>query len=68
MKTQSQGRWLIGQLKRKPHTYLDMLDYAISTSPWRRVVECLRDTEKLEKGEVRYGDQRLVTWRVVRAR
>lgn len=60
----SQGRQLIALLKRKPHTYLEMLGYGISTSPWKRVVECLLPTESVLKGVNRQG---LVTWRVVAA-
>lgn len=60
----TQGRLLIEQLRKRPHTYLEMLDYGLSTSPWRRVAECLRDTERLVKVKNRAG---LITWRVTRA-
>ena len=44
MKTRStQGRCLIQALKRKPHTYMEMLRIGVSTSPWKRVQECLRE-------------------------
>lgn len=56
----TQGRTLIVYLKRKPHTYMEMLRYGLSTSPWRRVLECLQPGERLVK-DLR-GD--LVTWRV----
>jgi len=58
----TQGRLLIERLKRHEHTYLEMLEYGISTSPWRRVLESLRDDEKLVKGKYRG----LVTWKVVK--
>ena len=57
----TQGRLLIARLKRKPHTYLDMLGYGISTSPWKRVKECLRFPEYVEQATNKRG---LVTWRV----
>lgn len=59
MKT-TQGRWLIAQLKRKPHTYLDLLLYRVSVCPWKRVAETLLPDEQIVKGK--RGD--LVTWRV----
>lgn len=61
----TQGRLLIERLKRKPHTYLGMLAYGLSTSPWRRVVECLREGETLVKG--RDGKGR-TTWHVLEVR
>ena len=57
----TQGRRLIAHLRERPHTYLEMLRYGVSTSPWKRVSECLLPTEALVKGE-RAG---LTTWRVV---
>ena len=60
----TQGRVLIGALKQKPHTYLAMLAYGISTSPWKRVLECLRDDEALLKTQ---GKDGLVRWRVIKA-
>lgn len=59
----SQGRRLIAHLKRKPHTYLEMLRYGISVCPWKRVKESLQAGEQLVTG--RRGD--LKTWRVVKA-
>lgn len=59
---QTQGRFLIDRLKAKPHTYLDMLLYRNSISPWKRIAECLRADERLVKGK--RGE--LVTWRVVK--
>ncbi len=56
----TQGRLLIERLKAKPYTYGDMLALRVSTSPWRRVRECLRDDERLVKGE----KKGLTTWRV----
>jgi hypothetical protein len=60
----TQGRCLIGALKTKPHTYMQMLAHGISTSPWRRVLESLREDEQLLKTT---GKDGLVRWRVVRA-
>lgn len=65
MSTTTQGRELIARLKRKPHTYLDMLGYCVSTSPWKRVAECLRPGEQLVKGRKLAGGRHLTTWRVV---
>ncbi len=60
----TQGRLLIEQLSKRPHTYLDMLRYGISTSPWKRIEECLRPHEVVKREKNAKG---LVTWRVVRA-
>jgi hypothetical protein len=65
----TQGALLADRLKRKPHTYLEMLRYGLSTSPWKRVLEWL-DTHpgwRLEKGTKAHGCDELVTWRVVKA-
>ena len=62
MKT-TQGRRLIAILKRKAMTYGEMQWLGISTSPQRRIVECLRDDERIIKAK-RDG---LTTWRVVAA-
>lgn len=61
----TQGRTLIAALRKRPHTYLDMLAHCVSTSPWKRIAETLRPTEKLVKGTRRVGDRYLTTWRVV---
>jgi hypothetical protein len=60
----TQGRLLIAQLQQRPHTYMDMLEHGVSTSPWRRIAESLRDDQKLVKSKNRRG---LTTWRVVKA-
>jgi hypothetical protein len=60
----TQGRLLIAALKRKPHTYLDMLRHGVSCSPWKRVTECLRDDESLVKAPDKQGR---TTWRVIQA-
>ena len=60
----TQGRVLIEALKRKPHTYLEMLAYGISTSPWKRISESLREGELLAKGR---NDKGLTRWRVITA-
>lgn len=59
---QRQGRRLIAALKRKPHTYMEMLMLGISTSPQKRVVECLSPTEQVHKAKNSRG---LVMWRVI---
>lgn len=59
----TQGRCVIEALKRKPHTYAQMLALGVSLSPWKRVGECLRHGESLVKAPNRQG---LTTWRVVR--
>lgn len=63
MKCKTQGRLLIERLKRKAHTYGDMLAIGISTSPWRRIKEALQEDERVDKGYTRCG---LITWRVVK--
>jgi hypothetical protein len=59
----TQGRKLINALKRRPHTYMEMLSLGVSTSPWKRVSECLGVGEQLVKTPNARG---LTTWRVVR--
>jgi hypothetical protein len=59
----TQGRRLIAILKRRPHTYLEMQRLGISTSPQKRVMECLADHEQVVKAK-REG---LTTWRVIAA-
>lgn len=58
----TQGRLLIAALKRKPHTYMEMLSHGVSISPWRRVAESLRADEAVVKG---FNKRGLITWRVV---
>lgn len=67
----TQGRCLIEALKRKPHTYMEMLAHGVSTAPWKRVAESLAEDEQIRKstravyvnGEVRH----LTTWSVKKA-
>ena len=66
MKDTRQGRLLIRKLKY-PHTYAEMLAYGISTSPWKRVEECLAINEAVKKGVRSVNGRELVTWRVVKA-
>lgn len=66
MKDARQGRQLIAKLKY-PHTYAEMLAYGISTSPWKRVEECLAINETVKKGVRSVNGRELVTWRVVKA-
>ena len=60
----AQGRRLIAFLKRRPMTYLQMQQLGISTSPQKRVVECLLEGESIRKTK---GADGLVRWSVVRA-
>ena len=60
----TQGRLLIAALKRKPHTYMEMLRHGVSISPWKRISESLRPDEQISKGKNPKG---LTTWRVVKA-
>lgn len=57
------GRLLIAELRRKAHTYRDMLSHGVSMSPWKRIAECLRADEQLVKGKNKQG---LTTWRIVK--
>ena len=59
----TQGRLLIAELKRRPMTYAQMIDHMrhVSTSPWKRAVECLRPGEEIIRAKNARG---LVTWRV----
>jgi hypothetical protein len=63
MKT-TQGRRLIAAMKRRPMTYGDMQALCISTSPQKRVMECLQPDEQIIKA---LGADGLVRWRVVSA-
>ena len=63
---QTQAQRLFSALRRKPHTYMDMLMLGISTSPWRRLTEAqsrLRPGERIVKATNARG---LVTWRIGR--
>ena len=61
----TQGRQLIKALKRKAMTYGEMHSLGISTSPQKRVVECIQEGERLVKGWRFSGGRKLITWRVV---
>jgi hypothetical protein len=65
----TQGACIVAALKRRPHTYLEMHDLGLSTSPQKRVAEflSLHPELRLQKGKRAYGSQELVTWRVVKA-
>ena len=58
---QRQGRRIIAALKRKPHTYMQMIALGVSSCPWRRAQECLSPTEQIHKAKNKAG---LITWRV----
>ena len=59
----TQGRRLIAALKRRAHTYREMLQACESCAPWKRIEESLQPHEQVVKGK--RGD--LVTWRVIAA-
>ena len=61
----TQGRLIIEAIKKRPLTYMGMLKLGVSTCPWRRVSECLRENERLVKRADGHGH---VTWRVVSVR
>lgn len=65
----TQGRQLIAHLKRKPHTYAEMMQVMRweSSSPWKRAVEALKPDEQIVKGLRLVNNRYLVTWRVVKA-
>ncbi len=59
----TQGRRLIAALKRRAHTYREMLQACESCAPWKRIEESLLPHEQVVKGK--RGN--LVTWRVIAA-
>lgn len=59
----TQGRRLIEHLKRRPFTYLEMQMLGISSSPQKRISECLYADERIIKTK---GHDGLVRWRVRR--
>lgn len=65
MRYATQGRLLVDQLKRRPHTYMDMLKHGISISPWKRIAEALAHDEVIEKSADAHGR---TTWRVRKVR
>lgn len=58
---ETQGRRLINVLKRKRMTYLEMMLLGISTCPWKRIREQLREGELLVKSVNAKGQ---LTWHV----
>jgi hypothetical protein len=67
--TRTQGDQLVSLLKIRPHTYMQMLRYGISCSPWKRVQEWLDLNAgwKLVKQTASVRGEELTTWRVVKA-
>lgn len=59
----TQGRRLIKHLKRRAMTYGEMQLLGISTSPQKRVAECLYASERIIKTK---GADGLIRWRVRR--
>jgi hypothetical protein len=78
MSCKTQGEMLADQLKRRPHTYGDMLGHKISTSPQKRVAEWLEQQAKaaapnpcpwrLVKTKARVCGAELVRWQIKRNR
>ena len=64
MSKKRQGRILIDMLKRRPMTYRQMLEVSPSCSPWKRVAECLDETEHVVRATNAQG---WTTWRVISA-
>lgn len=60
----TQGQRLLAHLRRRPHTYMDMLRLGISICPWKRIPDALTQQDRLVKGLDAKGR---TTWRVVRA-
>ena len=64
---QTQGRKLITLLKRRSMTTMELLKTGISTCPWKRVNESLREDEQLKIGRKTLESGRVVnTYRVVK--
>lgn len=64
---QTQGRKLITMLKRRSMTTMELLKTGISTCPWKRCKEALRDDEQLKIGRKTLESGRAVnTYRVVK--
>jgi len=61
----TQGRTIIAAIRRKPMTYMEMVQISGSLSPQKRVMESLGLGEELVKSTRRVGMRHLVTWRVV---
>lgn len=57
----SQGRRLIAMLKRQGMTTMEMLQTGISVSPWKRISESLKPSERLVKAKNERG---LLVYRV----
>jgi hypothetical protein len=61
-KAKTQGRIVIEALKRAPLSYRQMLNLGQGNSPWKRVMECLREDEDLQR--LTNAGTGLVHWRV----
>lgn len=64
MKTQAEA--LFSHLRRRWHTYGDMLSLRVSTSPWKRISEGLHHLKEGERLEKRTNHKGLVVYRVVK--
>lgn len=67
----TQGALLAEQLKKYPHTYMEMYSYGLSTCPHKRLAEWERlhgDKWRIVKGRRYEGQGKyLTTWAVKRA-
>lgn len=62
----TQGRQLILLLKKRGYTTMELQQSYISTCPWKRVNECLRENEQLVKTKrERPGKRWIYVYRVV---
>ena len=64
----TQAERIYTHLRRKPHTYGEMLALRISTSPWKRIFDGqrhLKEGEQLVSGTNKDG---LVTWKVAKVK
>jgi hypothetical protein len=62
-KRKTQGRAIIEALKRRPLTYLEMIQLGQGLSPWKRVKESLHENEQVLVTDM--YDDGLVRWQVL---
>ena len=63
MAIKSQGEIVLAALRRRPHTYLEMIQLRAGLSPWKRAAEKLNyGEEKIVRAENAAG---LMTWKVI---
>jgi len=66
MKT-TQAQKLLSALRRRGHTYMELLQLGVSTSPWKRLAEGERYLKPGERLERKKNAQGLTVLRVTRA-